>query len=89
MELDKIEGLSPERAMMLFNRLAKIYEKTSRVTDYLDKISREKEVVISLSSMEVDGEKVIPTGGCMVELTATQHMAREVANILTIYTSQK
>jgi hypothetical protein len=89
MELDKIEGLSPERAMMLFNRLAKIYEKTSRVTDYLDKISREKEVVISLSSMQVDGEDVIPTGGCMVELTATQHMAREVANILTIYTSQK
>jgi len=39
--------------------------------------------------MKVDGETVIPAGGSLVNLNATQHMAREVANILTIYTSQK
>jgi hypothetical protein len=89
LNLDPIPNMAPDIAMIKFNKLAKAYESTARVTDFLDKMAREKEVIISISSMEVEGQEIIPSGGSLVELSATQHLAREVANIVSIYTSQK
>lgn len=86
---EPLEGVAPEKAKIEFNRLAKIFEAQPKVNDFLDIASRDHEVTIGLSSMIVDGKTVIPTGGTLSSLSGVETMAREVANILSMYTSQQ
>jgi hypothetical protein len=81
--------MSPDKAMMELNKLLKSYDAKPKVNNFLDTTLRKSEVKISLSHVEVDGQEIIPQGGSLVALGGRDVMAREVANILMVYTSQK
>jgi len=75
-------------AMAELNKYTKVYDRQPKVTNFLDTVLKESDVTISLTSVAVGDKVITPLGGGLGEFTAFQPLAREMANILTVYTSQ-
>jgi len=85
-DVERMEGLTPSSAIVVFAQAVKKYERTQGTKDVIDVARREGPVTISLNSIKSQSKLIVPTNGYLEDYNTVEVQMRLAADIISCYT---